>query len=95
MDPDRRIRAIVTGADVTRGKPDPQVFQIGADRLGVQPSRCVVVEDAPPGVEAAHAAGMRCVALVSTGRTAEELNIADLDRSLARRADAGPYPETH
>lgn len=84
VDPHRRIQAIVTGADVTRGKPDPQVFQMGAERLGVPPSRCVVVEDAPPGVAAAHAAGMRCIAIASTGRTAEELKAADvIARSLA------------
>jgi beta-phosphoglucomutase len=67
------FRAIVTGMDVTRGKPDPQVFLLAAERLGVPPARCVVVEDARPGIEAAHAAGMKAVGLVSTGRTAEEL----------------------
>jgi beta-phosphoglucomutase len=78
VDPDRRIRAVVTGADVTRGKPDPQVFQLAAQRLAVPPADCVVVEDAAPGLSAAHAAGMRCVGLVSTGRTAEQLQAADL-----------------
>ena len=70
--------AVVTGMDVTRGKPDPQVFLLAAQRLGVPPARCVVIEDAAPGVDAAHAAGMRCVGLVSTGRTAEELSAADM-----------------
>jgi beta-phosphoglucomutase len=70
--------AIVTGMDVTRGKPDPQVFLLAAERLGVPPSRSVVVEDARPGLEAAHAAGMKAVGLVSTGRTREELAEADL-----------------
>jgi beta-phosphoglucomutase len=70
--------AVVTGMDVTRGKPDPQVFLLAAQRLGVPPARCVVVEDARPGIEAAHAAGMKAVGLVSTGRTRAELAAADL-----------------
>jgi len=70
--------AIVTGMDVTRGKPNPQVFLLAAERLGVPASSCVVIEDARPGVEAAHAAGMAAVGLVSTGRTREELAAADL-----------------
>ncbi len=68
--------AIVTGADVTRGKPDPQVFLIAADRLGVVPRRCAVVEDAPAGVAAANSAGMASVGLLSTGRTPEDLAAA-------------------
>ena len=67
-----RFDAVVTGRDVERGKPDPQVFLLAAERLGLPPDRCVVVEDAPPGVEAAHAAGMAVVALLSTGRRRED-----------------------
>jgi len=70
--------ATVTGRDVTRGKPDPHVFLIAAERLGVSPARCAVVEDAPAGVEAARASGMISIALVSTGRTQESLAAADL-----------------
>lgn len=47
-------------------KPAPDVFLHAADRLGVAPADCVVVEDAPNGIRAAHAAGMRCVALGTT-----------------------------
>ncbi len=78
LDAGRFFGAVVTGMDVTRGKPDPQVFLLAAERLGVPPSRCAVVEDARPGIEAAHAAGMKAVGLVSTGRTREELAEADL-----------------
>jgi len=70
--------AVVTGMDVTRGKPDPQVFLIAAERLGVAPQRCAVVEDAPTGVEAANAAGMVSIGLTSTGRTDESLSAATL-----------------
>jgi len=70
--------AVVTGVDVKRGKPDPEVFQMAAARLGVEPHRCAVLEDAPAGIEAAHRAGMVAVGLTSTGRTAEELQEADL-----------------
>ena len=72
------IEAEVNGMDVTRGKPDPQVFQLGAERMGIPARQCVVVEDARAGIAAAHAAGMRCVALVSTGRTRDELADADV-----------------
>lgn len=73
-----RFDAVVTGADVRVGKPDPQVFLIAAARLRVPPERCVVVEDAPLGVEAARAAGAAAIGLVSTGRTRQSLAAADL-----------------
>jgi beta-phosphoglucomutase len=72
------FQAVVTGMDVTRGKPDPQVFLIAAERLGMPPGRCAVIEDAPAGVAAANAAGMASVGLTSTGRTAESLSAAHL-----------------
>lgn len=77
---DRRATfgAVVTGDDVKRGKPDPQVFLIAAARLGIPPSRCVVIEDAPAGIEAAHAGQMKAVGLASTGRRPEDLSSADL-----------------
>ncbi|MFQ5430162.1 MAG: HAD family hydrolase [Phycisphaerae bacterium] len=70
------LDAIVTGADVTRGKPDPQVFQLAAERLTLPPGSCIVIEDAPAGVEAARRAGMRCVALAGT-TPADALAAAD------------------
>ena len=57
--------AVVSGDDVSRGKPDPEVFLRGAEQLGVEPGECVVLEDAEAGVKAAKAAGMACVAVVS------------------------------
>jgi beta-phosphoglucomutase len=60
------FEAVVTGRDVTRGKPDPQVFLVAAERLGLTPRRCAVIEDAPAGIRAATAAGMANVALLGT-----------------------------
>jgi len=69
---------LVTGRDVTRGKPDPQVFLLAAERLGVAPANCAVIEDAPVGIAAANAAGMASIALLSTGHTAESVKDAAL-----------------
>ena len=60
------ITATVTGAEVTRGKPEPEVFLTAAEKLGIPPARCAVVEDAPAGVEAARRAGMAAVAITGT-----------------------------
>ena len=60
------IDILVSAEDVRTGKPDPEVFLVAAGRLGVTPERCVVVEDAEAGIEAAHRAGMRSVG-VGTG----------------------------
>lgn len=70
------ILAIVSGSDVRRGKPDPEVFSTAARRLGLKPVECVVIEDAPAGVEAALRAQMRVVG-VATTHPAEELKRAD------------------
>ncbi len=71
-----RFAATVTGADVTRGKPDPQVFLIAAERLGLPPAACAVVEDAVHGVTAAQRAGMVAIALTGTLKRSE-LSAAD------------------
>ena len=68
---------IVAEEDVERGKPDPQGYLCAAERLGVAPADCVVIEDAPGGVEAAKRAGMRCIGLAA-GRLSAELAAADL-----------------
>lgn len=56
--------ALVSAEDVRRGKPDPEVFLTAAARLGVDPSRAIVVEDAAAGVESARRAGMRCIGVL-------------------------------
>ncbi|MFJ9042634.1 HAD family hydrolase [Streptomyces sp. NPDC102347] len=60
---DAYLRTVVSADEVLHGKPAPDVFLEAARRLGAQPADCVVVEDAAPGAAAAHAAGMRCIAV--------------------------------
>ena len=64
--------AISSSEDTQRGKPDPQVFEVAARKLGVSPARCVVMEDAVAGVEAARAGGMKCIAVSFVGHHPEE-----------------------
>jgi HAD superfamily hydrolase (TIGR01509 family) len=72
-----RFGAVVAREDYQRGKPDPEPYLRAADALGLPPHRCVVVEDAPGGVQAAKAAGMVCVA-VTHSCPREQLVGADL-----------------
>jgi beta-phosphoglucomutase len=60
------LSAAVSGKDVTRGKPDPEVFLTAAKKLRLEPSRCAVVEDAPVGLEAARRAGMAAIGITGT-----------------------------
>lgn len=60
------LDAVVTGDDILHGKPDPDVFLKCVDRLGVPANQCVVLEDAPQGVTAAHRAGIVALALTSS-----------------------------
>ena len=55
------FKVVVTADDVTHGKPAPDMFLLAAARMGVAPAECLVFEDAAPGLQAAGAAGMRCV----------------------------------
>jgi sugar-phosphatase len=57
---------MVTSDDVARGKPAPDGYRLGAERLGVDPAGCIVFEDAPPGIAAGLAAGARVIALRTT-----------------------------
>jgi beta-phosphoglucomutase family hydrolase len=74
---DTCFQAIITGQDVTEGKPSPQIFLFAARRLGVEPRNCIVIEDAVAGVAAAKKAGMRCLAVTNT-HPRERLAEADL-----------------
>lgn len=59
-------RVLVSADDVVNGKPHPEPYLKGAQLLGVPPANCLVVEDAPNGIQAAHAAGMRVIGITST-----------------------------
>ncbi len=74
--PAETFDAIVTGSDVARKKPAPDIFREAARRLGLDPSACLVVEDAIVGVAAANAAGARCLA-VTTNFSRDKLAAAD------------------
>lgn len=71
------FNVIICGEDVHRGKPDPEVFQMAAKRLGMAADKCVVFEDAHVGLEAARRAGMKVVG-VATTHPADTLADADL-----------------
>jgi HAD superfamily hydrolase (TIGR01509 family) len=62
----RYFAAILSGDGLPAGKPDPSLFLRAAQALHLPPEQCVVVEDAPPGVEAARRAGMPCIAVATT-----------------------------
>jgi len=79
---------IITGNDITKGKPDPQVFFMAAEKMNVGPSKCVVFEDAVLGVQAAKAAGMKCIGIDRYGKP-ERLNKADLVVSDLGEIDLG------
>jgi beta-phosphoglucomutase len=73
----RYLSKLVSGETVPLGKPAPDIFLKAAQELGIAPAHCVVIEDAVAGVEAAHAAGMRCIA-VAGNRDLPGLRKADL-----------------
>lgn len=75
------FQAIVSAEDVAHGKPDPDVFLKAAAKIGQPPARCMVFEDAHVGIEAAHAAKMKVIA-VTTTHPADSLQ--DADRVVAR-----------
>lgn len=57
---------LVTGTDIQRPKPDPEIYLTGAASLGLAPADCIVVEDAPSGIRAAHAAGIEAIGLATS-----------------------------
>lgn len=68
---------VITAEDVKNGKPAPDVFLLAANRLHLKPEDCIVIEDAPVGIEAAKRAGMKSIALTTTHKK-EELFQADI-----------------
>jgi beta-phosphoglucomutase len=104
----RLFDAVVSMEDTQRGKPDPQVFQLAAEKLGLPPERCVVFEDAVVGVQAAKAGGMKCVAVAFMGhhpidalrragadqvvKTLEEVTVQSVQQLVGRSPGEGPQP---
>jgi beta-phosphoglucomutase family hydrolase len=74
---DKYFSVFVTGEEVSMGKPNPHIFLLAAEKLGVEPKGCIVLEDAFSGVAAAKAAGMKCIAIISTHEE-KDLYEADL-----------------
>ena len=86
----------ITGSDVKNKKPDPELFLTVAGRMDLDPSQCVVIEDAPDGVAAAQAAGCRCIAVTNSAvaeklakaelvvQSLEEVDLSVLERIVAR-----------
>ena len=86
---------VVTAADVTRGKPDPEVFLTCARRLHASPAACAVIEDAVVGVEAANRAGMFSIAYVAPGRDVNLFRHAGRVVCVPGRSLTGRYPPRH
>ncbi|MDQ0953881.1 sugar-phosphatase [Streptomyces phaeochromogenes] len=87
-----RPKTLIAADDITRGKPDPEPFLLAARRLGVDPARCVVFEDAPAGLQAGRSAGMTTVALTTTHQAAEldaDIVVGDLSAVSALVTDGG------
>ncbi|MEU8549193.1 HAD-IA family hydrolase [Streptomyces roseoverticillatus] len=83
---------ITSDDDITHYKPHPEPFLLAAERLGFEPARCVVVEDAPAGLTAGRAAGMATIALTTTHRPDEldaDVTVADLTAVSARVTGTG------
>lgn len=84
-----QFAAVVTGFDVERGKPAPDCFLLAAERCGVAPADCVVIEDAPVGIQAAKAGGMKVIGLAGT-HAAERLQAEQPDRVVEKMYDLTP-----
>jgi sugar-phosphatase len=69
---------LISAEDVGAGKPDPESYLFAAMMLEVKPTRCVVIEDAPAGIQAGHAAGMHVVGVITSAYPAEELSQAEV-----------------
>ncbi|GHO55088.1 HAD family hydrolase [Ktedonobacter robiniae] len=89
---ERYLNALVSGEEVARGKPAPDVFLKAADSLGVAPTRCLVIEDAVAGIEAARAGGMCSIAVAGErdlpGLRAANLVVKDLTEVTLQRIRA-------
>jgi len=67
----------IAGDDVDKKKPDPKIYNVAAQKLGLDPSECVVIEDSTIGLQAALGAGMRCI-ITYTPSTKQQVSLAGL-----------------
>jgi beta-phosphoglucomutase len=81
---ERDFDAVVDGNMITHSKPHPEIFLLTAQKLGIEPRHCVVFEDAEAGVEAALAAGMKCVGVGS------EAQLGKADKVIAKTGEFDP-----
>lgn len=70
----RKFKVVTSGDEVTSGKPNPEIFILTAHKLKIMPAECLVIEDAPSGVEASNRAGMKCLAITTTAKREELRN---------------------
>lgn len=72
------MKFVISGEEVKKGKPDPEIFLAAAKKMNLNPNDCIVIEDATNGVKAAKAAGMKCIGLKNIDSGNQDLSEADL-----------------
>ncbi len=72
------FQSVISGADLPKSKPDPAIYRLSAEALGIPPAACTVLEDTSSGVAAAKGAGMRCIGFRSPHSGAQDLSRADV-----------------
>ena len=85
------FQSIVSAGDVVNSKPDPETFLLNARQLGIEPSDCIVFEDAPKGVEAAQRAGMQCVVITTMHRPADFIGFDNIIRFILDYSTIKPF----
>ena len=83
--------SITSGNDVKRGKPSPDIFLLAAERIGAEPSECLVVEDSENGVRAAKAAGMKALGYINPTSGYQCLDMADAVTDDFRKVDINDF----
>lgn len=87
LDLERYFKAVISGEELERSKPAPDIFLEAVKSLGVEPNECVVIEDSAPGVEAACAAGIRCIGFVNPNSGRQDLSKATVIVNDMRKLD--------
>ena len=83
--------SITSGNDVKRGKPSPDIFLLAAERIGAEPSECLVVEDSENGVKAAKSAGMKALGYINPTSGNQCLDMADVVTDDFRKVDINDF----